>query len=126
MTKKTNFDQQQDLREELKSHEQIFYIDSGHWTHPLFASRERHWLHNDVQTLRFYNELFNYIKMKPYRNNANVLLAPVGSGKDFFYLQNVFKGFNGIQEIHGIDISPICLAPFKSFAQSVGWFCTKL
>jgi SAM-dependent methyltransferase len=108
MTEKDNFDRQQDLREEKKWHEQNFYLDSGHWTsHPLFASRERHWLHNDLQTLRFYSELFNYIKTKPYRNNANILLAPVGYGKDFFYLQGVFKG---IKEIHGIDISPICLA----------------
>lgn len=108
MTEKNNFDQRQDLCEEKKWHEQSFYLDSGHWTsHPLFASRERHWLHNDLQTLRFYNELFNYIKMKPYRNNANILLAPVGNGKNFFYLQGVFKS---IQEIHGIDISPICLA----------------
>lgn len=108
MTKKTNFDQQQDLREEKKWHEQSFYLDSVHWTsNPMFGSRERHWLHNDVQTLRFYSELFNYIKMKPYRNNASILLAPVGDGRDFFYLQNVFMG---VQEIHGIDISPLCLA----------------
>jgi SAM-dependent methyltransferase len=108
MTEKTNFDQQQDLREEKKWHEQRFYLDSGHWSsHPMFASRGRHWLHNDVQTLRFYNELFNYIKIKTYRNNASILLAPVGNGKDFYYLQSVFKG---IQTIHGIDISPICLA----------------
>jgi SAM-dependent methyltransferase len=40
-------------------------------------------------------------------NNANVLLAPVGTGKDFFYLRNVFKG---VKEIHGIDISPVCLS----------------
>ena len=108
MTEKTNFVQQQDIRKEKKWHEQRFYIDSGHWTsHPMFASRERHWLHNDMQTLRFYSELFDYIKMKPYRNNASILLAPAGNGKDYFYLQGVFQG---IQEIHGIDISPICLA----------------
>ncbi|RJQ25931.1 class I SAM-dependent methyltransferase [Candidatus Parcubacteria bacterium] len=108
MTKKTNFDNQQNLSEEKRWHEQSFYLDSGHWTSlPMFASRERHWLHNDVQTLRFYNKLFNYIKMKPYRDNASILLAPIGNGKDAFYIRGVFKG---IQEIHGIDISPLCLA----------------
>jgi SAM-dependent methyltransferase len=108
MTEKTGVDQQQDLGEEKKWHEQRFYLDSGHWSScPMFASRERHWLHNDVQTLRFYSELFHYIKRTPYRNNARILLAPVGDGREYFYLKNVFTG---VQEVHGIDISPICLA----------------
>ena len=107
MTEKTNFDQQQDLREEKKWHEQGFYLDSGHWTsHPMFASRERHWLHNDVQTMRFYSELFNYVKAKPYKENARILLAPVGNGNEYLYLQQVFRGDS---EIHGIDVSPIAL-----------------
>ena len=99
--------QQQNFEEEKKWHEQRFYIDSGHWTsHPLFANRERHWLHNAVQSIRFYGELFNYIKAKPYRENARSLLAPVGNGNEYLYLQQVFKGDS---EIHGIDISPVAL-----------------
>jgi len=96
---------QQNLELEKRWHERGFYVDSGHWTsHPLFASRERHWLHNEVQSLRFYGELHKYVKKKTYRNSARILLAPVGNGKDMFYLQGAS------QEIHGIDISPVGLA----------------
>lgn len=94
----------QNLEEEIKLHEQQFYIDSGHWSAwPLFASRYRHWLMNDVQKIRFYGYLYHFIKKKPYRNNAEVLLAPVGDGCDIRYLQGIYK------EIHGIDIYPVQL-----------------
>jgi SAM-dependent methyltransferase len=95
----------QDLQKEKEWHEKGFYVDSGHWTsHPLFASRERHWLHNEVQGLRFYSGLFKYIKAKPYRKNARILLAPVGNGRDMFYLLGAF------QQIYGLDISSISLS----------------
>jgi len=96
---------QQNLEIEKEWHGKGFYVDSGHWTsNPLFASRERHWLHNAIQTIRFYNELIRYIKTKSYRNEAQILLAPVGNGRDMFYLEGAF------QQIHGIDISNICLS----------------
>ena len=63
---------QQDMLAEKAWHEQKFYIDTGHWTsHPFFASRERHWLKVDVQTLRFYGYLYKYIKKKSFCNNAD-------------------------------------------------------
>lgn len=97
--------QQSNLEEEKKWHERGFYVDSGHWTsHPLFASRARHWLHNEVQSIRFYSELFRYIKTKAYRHNAQILLAPVGNGRDMFYLHGAF------QQIYGIDVSAVSLA----------------
>lgn len=94
----------QDLSSEKRWHLQNFYIDSGHWTsHPLFASRERHWLQNEIQKIRFYGYLSRYIKHKAYRNSAKILMAPVGDGIDFKYLQGMFS------EIHGIDISNTAL-----------------
>jgi SAM-dependent methyltransferase len=54
--------------------------------------------------MRFYSELFRYIKAKSYRNDAKILLAPVGNGQDMFYLKGAF------QQIHGIDISSIGLS----------------
>ncbi len=105
--KNKNYVQRQNIEEEKKWHERRFYIDSGHWTsHPLFASRERHWLHYQIQSIRFYSELFDYVKVKSYKENARILLAPVGNGNEYLYLQQVFKG---VAEIHGIDVSPIAL-----------------
>lgn len=44
----------QDVDAEREWHEQPFYLEADHWTtHRLFGSRERHWLHNDLQTARF-------------------------------------------------------------------------
>ena len=97
--------QQQNLEAEKEWHRKSLYIDSDHWTsNPLFASRERHWLHNEVQCIRFYSGLLRYIKTRSYRKNAQILLAPVGNGRDMFYLEGAF------QQIHGIDISNICLS----------------
>lgn len=96
---------QQNLETEKEWHSKGFYVDSGHWTsNPLFASRERHWLHNEVQSIRFYSELLRYIKTRSYRNNAQILLAPVGNGQDMFFLKGAFK------QIYGIDISTISLS----------------
>ena len=95
----------QDFQAEKEWHEGKFYIDSGHWTsHPLFASRERHWLQNEVQKIRFYGYLYRYIKKKPYRNNATVLMSPIGNGDDLHYLEGIFN------VVHGIDISSIALS----------------
>ena len=46
----------QDLQAEVEWYDSgKFYIDSGHWaSHPLFASRERHWLSGEVEKIRFY------------------------------------------------------------------------
>ncbi len=97
--------QGQDLQNEKEWHKQVFYVDSGHWSsHPLFASRQRHWLCNDMQRIRFYSGLYEYIKKKPYRGKAQVLLAPAGNGRDMFYLQGIYK------QVYGIDISAVSLA----------------
>jgi SAM-dependent methyltransferase len=94
---------QQDLHAERNWHESPFYLESAHWTaNRIFASRERHWLHNDVQTGRFYAALFEYLRKKSDRENAVVLIAPAGNGRDFYYLQNVFKS---IRTVHGVDLS---------------------
>jgi len=93
------------LEREKEWHEQGFYVDSGHWTsHPFFASRERHWLHNMVQKIRFYGYLDRFSKSKPYARKAKMLLAPAGDGSDVYFLQGLFS------EVHGIDISPLALA----------------
>jgi SAM-dependent methyltransferase len=106
-------DSQQDLDAEKKWHENRFYIDSGHWTsHPLFASRERHWLLNQTQMIRFYGELARYIDKAPYRRSARVLLAPVGNGGEYAFLQGLAR------EVHGIDISPISLAQCPSVIET--------
>ena len=98
------------LDAEKNWHEQKFYIDSGHWTsHPLLASRERHWLHNEVFKIRFYGFLYRYIKQKSYSTTAKILLAPVGNGSDLRLLQGIYS------EIHGIDISPIALSNCPKF-----------
>lgn len=95
----------QDLQAEIEWHERRFYIDSGHWTsHPLFASRERHWLQTEVEKIRFYGYLSRYISHKPYYGKAKILIAPVGSGDEIKYLQGLYN------EIHGIDISERALA----------------
>ncbi|MBF0343509.1 MAG: class I SAM-dependent methyltransferase [Nitrospirae bacterium] len=95
----------QDKDNEKRWHEQKFYIDSGHWTsHPLFASRERHWLKNHITKIRFYGYLYRYMMEKDYKNNAKILLAPVGNGDDFSYLQGMYSS------VYGIDISDIALS----------------
>ena len=95
----------QDLAAEKEWHESKFYIDSGHWTsHPLFASRERHWLQNEIEKIRFFGYLYKYISKKPYKNTATVLMAPVGDGNDIKYLQGIYD------VVHGIDISNIALS----------------
>jgi SAM-dependent methyltransferase len=94
----------QDMREEQEWHRRPFYIDSGHWTsHPVFASRERHWLQNCVQKNRFYGCLNKVIRGKSYRRDAVVLLGPVGDGYDVQYFQGMFR------EVHGMDISSVAL-----------------
>lgn len=81
----------QDINAEKNWHEEKFFIDSGHWTsHPIFASRERHWLHVELLKIRFYGYLYRYIKRKPYRDSSTILLAPVGSGDDLRYLQGIY------------------------------------
>jgi SAM-dependent methyltransferase len=95
----------QDFNKERAWHEQKFYMDSGHWTsHPLFASRERHWLKNHVDKIRFYGYLHRFIKKELYADSADILIAPVGDGYDLEYLQGIFKN------VHGMDLSPIALA----------------
>ena len=90
----------QDFVTEKAWHEQPFYVDSGHWTsHPLFACRERHWLKNHVQKIRFYGALYKFISKASYKNKAEVLIAPVGDGYDLEYLQGIFKN------VFGIDLS---------------------
>ena len=99
----------QNLEKEKAWHEQTtFYVDSGHWTsHPLFASRERHWLHNEVQKIRFYGWLYKYIRDKPYFGSAKFLMAPVGGGNDLRFMTGFYS------EVHGIDISPKILSECK-------------
>jgi SAM-dependent methyltransferase len=100
--------QQQDVDAERQWHEQPFFLESQHWTaHPLLVSREQHWLHNDVQTERFYASLYRYQAKKQQRRDVVVLLAPVGNGRDYYFLQNVFAS---IRAVHGIDLSPQALA----------------
>jgi SAM-dependent methyltransferase len=94
----------QDLKLEKDWHEQKFYVDSGHWSSlPLFASRERHWLKNDQQKIRFYGYLHKYLKTKNYDENPSILFAPIGEGDDFKYVNTLSK------KIHGIDISSTAL-----------------
>ena len=70
-------ERKQDLQAEIEWHERGFYVDSGHWTsHPLFATRERHWLATEVEKIRFYGYLSRYISDKPYYRKARVLIAP--------------------------------------------------
>lgn len=93
----------QDVDAEREWYERPFYLEANHWTaHRLFGSRERHWLHNDLQTGRFYAELYRYLEKKRQRRDALVLLAPAGNGRDYYYLTNVFTSIRGV---HGIDLS---------------------
>ena len=95
---------QQDVEAERQWHDQPFFLERDHWSsHPLLATRERHWLHNDMQTERFYGHLYRYLRKKRQRRDALVLLAPAGSGRDYYYLENVFTSMRGV---HGIDLSP--------------------
>ena len=95
----------QDLSAEKKWHEEKFYLDRDHWTtHPLLGSRERHWLQNDVQKIRFYGNLCKYVQRKEYWGKAKILMAPVGNGLDIKYLQGIYS------ELHGIDISDDALS----------------
>ncbi len=95
----------QNIENEKEWHEQKFYIDNGHWTSkPLFASRERHWLKNDFQKIRFFGDLFHYLKNKSYFQKAKILMAPVGNGDDLKYLHGFYE-----EDIHGIDISEYAL-----------------
>src|SRR4026208_441253 len=99
---------QQDVDAERHWHEQPFFLESDHWTaHPLLVSREQHWLHNDVQTERFYAHLHRYQAKKQQRRDVVVLLAPVGNGRDYYFLQNVFSS---MRTVHGIDLSRRALA----------------
>jgi SAM-dependent methyltransferase len=89
------------LNAERAQYEDVkFYIDSGHWTsHPLFASRERHWMAYEIEKIRFYGFLSRYVSSKPYYRKAKILIAPIGTGNEITYLQGMYA------EIHGIDIS---------------------
>jgi len=95
----------QDLNAEIDQYEdEELYIDSGHWTsHPIFASRARHWLAYDVAKIRFYSDLVKYISSKDYYKNARILIAPIGTGEESLYLMNIYKS------IYGIDISNTAL-----------------
>jgi SAM-dependent methyltransferase len=100
----------QDISKEIKWHEQGNYLDSGHWSSlPLFASWERHWLHNNVQSIRFYSNLRKYKKRGGGATDTciKILIAPVGNGLDGYYLRELLPPRK--QEIHGIDISSIAL-----------------
>lgn len=98
-------DKKQRVQAEIDYHEQVFYVDSGHWTSlPPFATRERHWLATHVEKIRFYSGLERYIRQKPYYKKAKVLIAPIGIGEEVQYLENLY------QEIHGVDISEKALA----------------
>ena len=91
----------QDLNAEISQYEDVkFYIDSGHWTsHPLFASRERHWMAYAIEKNRFYGYLSRYVSSKPYYRKAKILIAPIGTGNEITYLQGMYA------EIYGMDIS---------------------
>lgn len=96
----------QNIESEISWHEEAkFYIDSGHWTsHPFFATRERHWISTHIEKIKFYGYLAKLVSYKSYNRNAKILIAPVGTGDEVQYLQNLF------QEIHGIDISEKALS----------------
>lgn len=100
----------QDLQAEIEWHDSgRFYIDSGHWSsHPLFASRERHWLAGDIEKIRFYGYLSRYVSKKPYYREAKVLIAPIGTGHEIKYLQGLYA------EIYGMDISERALAQCRA------------
>jgi SAM-dependent methyltransferase len=95
----------QDLEAEKAWHDNVFFIDSGHWTsNRLFASRERYWLSIEIEKIRFYGYLAKYISKKPYYRKADILIAPIGSGYEVKYLQGLYS------KIYGIDISEKALA----------------
>jgi SAM-dependent methyltransferase len=56
-----------------------------------------------MQKLRFFGALARYVDQAPYRRNARVLLAPIGNGSEYYFLQGIAR------EVHGIDISPVAL-----------------
>ena len=94
----------QNIKNELDWHKTNFYIDSGHWTsNPIFASRDRHWMFNEIEKIRFYSGLTNYISKKSFFKKARVLIAPVGNGSEIKYLEGVFSS------VYGVDISGIAL-----------------
>jgi len=87
----------QDIRDEQEWHDRKFYVDSGHWTsHPLFASRERHWLYWQTLKIRFYGLLYRCIKDMSFCQHAEILMAPVGNGGDLQCLQGIYKSVSGI------------------------------
>lgn len=93
----------QDVDAERAWHEQPFYLESSHWSaRPPFGSRERHWLHNHVQTDRFYGELHRYLVARGRPEQAMALLAPAGDGREYYHLRNIFKS---VRAIHAIDLS---------------------
>ena len=95
----------QDLARECDWYDQVFYIDSGHWTSRVpFASRERHWLANDVEKGRFYGYLAKFIGSAAYFGKAKALVAPVGSGSEIGYLATL------CDSLHGIDIAEKALS----------------
>ncbi len=96
----------QDLSAEIAQYEDVkFYIDSGHWTsHPVFASRERHWMAYAIEKIRFYGYLSKYVSLKPYDKKAKILIAPIGNGNETVYLQGMYS------EICGMDISERALS----------------
>lgn len=105
MLKSNENEPRQNLDAEESWHKTRFYIDSGHWTsHPLLASRERHWLNYDVAKIRFYGYLARYINKKAYYTDATILMAPSGNGEDFKYLIGLYK------KVFGIDISNIAIS----------------
>jgi len=97
---------EQDLQAEIEWYDSgRFYIDSGHWTsHPLFASRERHWLLGETEKIRFYGYLSRYVSKKPFYRKAKVLIAPIGTGHEIKYLEGLYA------EIWGMDISERAIA----------------
>jgi len=96
---------EQALQCECDWHEQVFYLDSGHWTSRFpFASRERHWLSGGMEKIRFYGYLARFIRSAPYFGKAKALIAPIGTGLEIGYVEAL------CDSIHGIDISPIALS----------------
>jgi SAM-dependent methyltransferase len=96
---------EQALKCECDWHEQVFYLDCGHWTSRFpFASRERHWLAGSTEKIRFYAHLARFMRSAPYWGKATALLAPIGSGFEVQYLEAL------CDSIHGIDISPAALS----------------